>query len=63
MQWSALNSFVALTGYWTAGYLIDKPWYGRKRMQNVGFFAMFIIYIIIYCQWDSINDKANLPYG
>ena len=63
MQWSALNSFVALTGYWTAAYLIDKPWYGRKTMQNVGFAAMFIIYIIIYSQWNSINDVKNLPYG
>ena len=35
--WTALNSFVALTGYYVAAFLIDKEWYGRKNMQNVGF--------------------------
>ncbi len=25
-KWSALNSFIALLGYYTAAWLIDKPW-------------------------------------
>ena len=63
MQWTALNSFVALTGYWTAAYFIDKKYYGRKNMQNVGFLAMFIIYLIIYVQWWNMVATVNLPYG
>ena len=41
--WTALNSFVALTGYYIAAFLIDKPWYGRKNMQNVGFGGTYIL--------------------
>ncbi len=26
MQWSALNSFIALLGYYAAAWLVDKPW-------------------------------------
>jgi hypothetical protein len=36
MQWSVLNSAISLTGYWTAACFVDKPWYGRVRMQNIG---------------------------
>ena len=58
MCWSAVNSFVALCGYYVAAALIDKPWYGRKIMQNVGFFFMFIFYITIWAQWENINNKV-----
>ena len=58
MCWSAVNSFVALCGYYVAAALIDKTWYGRKIMQNVGFFFMFIFYITIWAQWESINNKV-----
>lgn len=33
MQWTVLNSAISLTGYWCAAALVDKPWYGRRRMQ------------------------------
>lgn len=33
MQWTVLNSSIALTGYWMAAALVDKPWYGRRFMQ------------------------------
>lgn len=42
-QWSVLNSFIALSGYYSAAWLVDKPWYGRVKMQFVGFFAMFVV--------------------
>lgn len=35
-QFTLLNAGVALTGYWFAAWLVDKPWYGRRRMQNIG---------------------------
>lgn len=28
-QWSILNSFIALSGYYLAAGLVDKQWYGR----------------------------------
>jgi hypothetical protein len=33
MQWTVLNSAISLLGYWLAAALVDKPWYGRRRMQ------------------------------
>jgi hypothetical protein len=36
MQWTVLNSFIALLGYWLAAAWVDKSWYGRRRMQVRG---------------------------
>jgi hypothetical protein len=27
-----------------AAFLVDRPWYGRMRMQAIGFFMMFILF-------------------
>lgn len=45
MQWTVLNSTVSLFGYWLAAALVDKPWWGRMRMQAFGFFMMFILFL------------------
>jgi len=58
-QWNVLNSFIALLGYYSAAALCDKPWYGRVKCQFVGFFAMFVFYIIIYGQWDNMAIKGT----
>ena len=44
VQWSVLNSAVALCGYYTASIMVDRPWYGRRIMQGVGFVMMFILF-------------------
>lgn len=49
-QWTVLNNFIALLGYYAAAALVDKKWYGRVVMQNVGFIAISIFYWIIYAQ-------------
>lgn len=56
-QWTVLNSFIALLGYWLAAALCDKPWYGRVRCQYIGFTAMFVFYIIIYAQWNNMGGQ------
>lgn len=33
MQWTVLNSAISLCGYYCAAAVVDKPWYGRRRMQ------------------------------
>ncbi|KAI8465659.1 MAG: major facilitator superfamily domain-containing protein [Monoraphidium minutum] len=43
MQWAAVNSAVALTGYWAAAALVDRRWYGRRRMQAVGFLTVAVL--------------------
>ncbi len=37
LEWTLLNSAVALVGYYFAAFTIDKPWMGRMRMQCMGF--------------------------
>lgn len=58
-QWNILNSFISLLGYYLAAALCDKPWYGRRTCQTVGFFAMFIFYIIIYAEWANMGAPAT----
>ena len=45
MQWTVLNSAISLCGYWVAAALVDKPWYGRRRMQSFGFLMMFLLFL------------------
>lgn len=62
-KWTVLNAVIGLMGYYGAAVVIDKPWYGRRLCQNVGFFALFFFYIIIYAQWDNMNSSSNQPGG
>jgi MFS family permease len=51
MQWTLLNSVVSLMGYYCSAWLIDKQWYGRRRLQMVGFcmlFALFLVCAVAY---------------
>ncbi len=34
LEWTLLNSVIALAGYYVAAFTIDKPWMGRWRMQG-----------------------------
>ena len=36
LEWTLLNSAVALVGYYFAAFTVDKLWMGRKRMQVGG---------------------------
>jgi len=56
-RWTVLNAFVALVGYYMAAWLIDYKWYGRCRMQYIGFFAVFIFNIIIFGQWYPLHGS------
>lgn len=44
--WNLLNVGVALVGYYLAAFLIDHKFYGRKRMQTVGFLADAVLFLI-----------------
>jgi hypothetical protein len=35
LEWTLLNSCIALVGYYFAAFTIDLPWMGRWRMQGV----------------------------
>ena len=44
--WNLLNVGVELLGYYLAALLIDHKFYGRKRMQTVGFLADAILFLL-----------------
>jgi hypothetical protein len=44
--WNLLNVGIALVGYYLAAFLIDHKFYGRKRMQTVGFLADAVLFLI-----------------
>lgn len=44
--WNLYNVIVELVGYYLASLLIDHKLYGRKNMQQVGFFVCFLCFVI-----------------
>lgn len=44
--WNLLNVGCSLVGYYMAALLIDHKFYGRRRMQAIGFLADFTLFII-----------------
>jgi len=44
--YNLINVGVSLCGYYLASFLIDNKFYGRKTMQQVGFFMDFILFVI-----------------
>lgn len=62
-QWTVLNSFVALTGYYWAAWLVDKPWYGRRRCQSIGFLVIFVLFLLCAILYVVMTDPANAPDG
>lgn len=58
MQWTLLNSAVALTGYYVAAWAIDKEWYRRVRMQAFGFFMMFVLFLTCGVFYNQLINNA-----
>jgi MFS family permease len=61
LQYTLLNSSVALVGYYLAALCIDKPWMGRRRLQNLGFFMTFLLFLMcaIFYGWLTTPAGAN----
>ncbi|CAH0000999.1 unnamed protein product [Clonostachys byssicola] len=45
-SWNLVNITVSMVGYYLAALLIDNKFYGRKMMQQVGFFMCFLMFVI-----------------
>lgn len=55
LEWTLLNSAVALCGYYFAAFTIDKPWMGRMRMQCMGFAWMFVLFLICAVRYNELS--------
>jgi hypothetical protein len=44
--YNLLNIGVSMLGYYAAAALVDARWYGRRRMQTIGFAAVGLIFLL-----------------
>lgn len=58
--WNLVNIGVSLVGYYLAAFMIDVKWYGRNRMQLVGFIASFIFYIVPAIKYNYLQEPAHI---
>ncbi|PNW71997.1 hypothetical protein CHLRE_16g686750v5 [Chlamydomonas reinhardtii] len=60
LEWTLLNSSVALVGYYFAAFTVDKPWMGRMRMQVMGFAWMFVLFLICAVHYDQLRTPKYI---
>ncbi|KAJ0311923.1 hypothetical protein COL5a_005473 [Colletotrichum fioriniae] len=58
--WSLINVVVSLAGYYLASLFIDNKLYGRKMMQQVGFFMCFIMFVIPAFNFEYYTSPAGV---
>lgn len=58
--WNLYNVLVALAGYYLASFLIDNKLYGRKMMQQVGFFVCFLCFVIPAFKYKYYSSEAGI---
>ncbi|PHH68486.1 hypothetical protein CDD80_7474 [Ophiocordyceps camponoti-rufipedis] len=58
--WSLVNITISLAGYYSASLLIDNKLYGRRMMQQVGFFMCFLMFVIPAVQYDKYTKPEHI---
>lgn len=59
-SWNLVNISVSLAGYYCASLLIDNKLYGRKMMQQVGFFMCFLMFVIPAFKYEYYTSPAGI---
>jgi Sugar (and other) transporter len=57
--WNLVNVGVSLAGYYVAAFTIDHKFYGRVRMQAIGFAADFILFIIPAALFNQLQQPGG----
>jgi hypothetical protein len=57
--WNLVNVGCSLAGYYMAALLIDHKFYGRRRMQSIGFLADFILFIISAALFNTLQQPGR----
>lgn len=58
--WNLVNIVVSMVGYYMACLLIDNKLYGRKNMQQVGFFMCFLMFVIPAFKYEYYTSPAGV---
>ena len=56
--YNLLNIGVSLVGYYMAFLFVDDKRYGRRKMQAIGFFMDFILFVIPAFAYDSMTKPG-----
>ena len=59
-NWNLVNIGVELVGYYLAAILIDHKFYGRKRMQIVGFLMDGILFLLPAIWYHQLQEPARI---
>ena len=62
LEYTLLNASVAMLGYYAAALCIDKPWMGRRKLQNIGFFMTFVLFLICAALFDTLRIPTNIGW-
>ena len=58
-NWNLLNVGCSLVGYYLAAILVDHRFYGRLRMQAIGFLAIFVIFVVSAAKFDELQKPGT----
>jgi len=58
--WNLANIAVELAGYYSAAWLADHKFYGRKWMQIIGFLMCFIMFVVPAFAFKYYQEPANI---
>ncbi|CAK0752621.1 hypothetical protein CVIRNUC_002160 [Coccomyxa viridis] len=63
LEWTLLNSFISLIGYYFSAFTVDKPWMGRVRLQSMGFCMVFVLFLCCAAAYDKlVSTPTNLHW-
>ncbi|WVR04159.1 hypothetical protein IAU60_001158 [Kwoniella sp. DSM 27419] len=59
-NWNLVNIGVSLVGYYLAAILIDNKFYGRKRMQIIGFLGDGVLFLICAIWYNELSTPQHI---
>ncbi|WVQ94676.1 hypothetical protein IAU59_001756 [Kwoniella sp. CBS 9459] len=59
-NWNLVNIGVSLVGYYLAALLIDNKFYGRKRMQIIGFLGDGVLFLICAIWFNELSTEKHI---
>lgn len=62
LEWTLLNSTVALVGYYFAAFTVDRAWMGRRRMQMMGFAWMFALFLVCAIAYKPLTQPSGIHW-
>ena len=54
---ATINASIALCGYYVAAYIIDHPWFGRRKLQLYGFILTGLLFVGVGLLYNTISTK------